>query len=322
MSLPLSSLYPWFVIGLGVAIMLLSIGLGEYARIGAFKSIMRRRLQEFGSPQSQPSLRTRTGLFLDEQAQRNATTRRVLEMVSSADLMWSMADLLAIVIGLAFALGVLLQVVFQLPLLLNGILSGMGGGLLVFAFLSSRQNAYRRALQAQVPEIALLISNSLRANLSPTQAIEEVAKKLPDPAGREFRRVQNEIEIIKSVDQALQNLQTRHPSDELHLLITTLTTLRRAGGDMVQALATVSNAILAQRRLRAEIATVTAESRFTSIAVVILPIVVLAVINQASPGMVTRFISTGFGFLFMLVFYIVPQVLAFVLIRRIGNVKV
>lgn len=322
MQLSPVDLYPLFVLLSGVSILLIVIGFGEFLQVRSIQRVIRQRLLLFGNPDSQRSLKSRLTFYLEGQAGRSGLTQRILDMIASADLKWSFADLLGITLGLALVLGILLQLAFQLPLLLNSILSSIFATLLMTAFLKSKQNAYQRALQSQVPEIALLISNGLRANLSLTQSLKEITKKLPRPAAQEFQRVLDELEIVNSIDDALHNLLRRHPSDELYMLVTTLTTLRRSGGDMVEALATVSGAILARRRLRAEIDTITAESRFTSIAVVILPTVVLVILNQVSPGMVTRFMVNPLGLAFLLLVYVAPQIAAFFLIRRIGNVQV
>ena len=114
----------------------------------------------------------------------------------------------------------------------------------------------------------------------------------------------------------------RHPGEEIRILVTSLLVQRRAGGDLIATLSTIANALRARRRVRNEVDTITAEARQTSLIVIVLPFVVLVVLNQISPGMVSNFIGWPPGLLFFLIVYIVPQVIAFLLIRRIGDVKV
>ena len=65
----------------------------------------------------------------------------------------------------------------------------------------------------------------------------------------------------------------------------------------------------------------TAEARYTGVLLVILPIITLALVNRMMPGSVSSFLGHPIGWIIMIV-YIAVQVVAFVLIQRISDVKV
>ncbi|MFN8487658.1 MAG: type II secretion system F family protein [Caldilineaceae bacterium] len=242
--------------------------------------------------------------------------------VDAADLQWSLLMVAAIWFGLVLTLFLALYLLLQLAAAANLVLSLLAAsGLLAFFFIN-RKDAYERALQAQTPDIAQLISNSLRAGQSLYYALYEVEEKLPKPASREFRELRQRIDLGDPMDQALRSFMLRHPGEEIRILITSLLVQRRAGGDLIATLATISNAIRARRRVRNEVDTITAEARQTSLLVMVMPFFVLVILNRISPGMVARFISWPPGLVFFIVIYLLPQAAAFLIIRRMGNVRV
>ena len=123
------------------------------------------------------------------------------------------------------------------------------------------------------------------------------------------------------METAMQRMLDRLPSEELRMMMTTVSIQRLAGGNLAEALAVMSSAITARRKLREEINAMTAEARYTGVLLVILPIMTLALVNRMMPGSVTRFLGHPIGWLIMAV-YIAVQVAAFALIQRISDIKV
>ncbi len=280
------------------------------------------RLQRFGRYARGKSLRQRLSEAVEHRLASTSLGKRVQRNLDAADLSWS----LLLLLGLWLVLLVITSLAFYLLLSLasytNAILSLGVATFLIYFYLLNRRDAYERALQAQTPDIAQLMSNSLRAGQSLYFSLFEVEEKLPDPASREFRRLRQQIDLGEPTDQALRNFMERHPGEEMRIMFTSLLVQRRAGGDLIKTLSSISAAIRARRRVRNEVDTITAEARQTSLIVLVLPFVVLIILNRVSPGMVTQFIANPVGLVFFIVVYILPQIAAFFVIRRIGNIKV
>ena len=250
--------------------------------------------------------------------------KKIDEMIDDADLQIGSLTVVGGWLVLCTFLYIVFLLFLQFNVFPNMIMSGLFGTGIVYYYLVSRKDAYARALQVQTPEIAQLMSNSLRAGQSLYFAMQEIEEKLPRPANREFRRLRLQIDIGGlSIDQALTTLLRRFPSEEMRILVTSLLVQRRAGGDLIGALESISKAIGARRRVRNEIDTVTAEARQTTMIAIALPIVILIILNQLSPGMVSDFINeSSWGLPFTIVVYVLPQVATIYLIRRISDVKV
>ncbi len=212
------------------------------------------------------------------------------------------------------------RIAILLSYLLNLILAALVVLGATALFLQFREGAYLAALSQQMPEVAMLVSNSLRAGLTVVQAIDGVAQKVPRPAGPEFGRLAHELDLGATMEEAAERMLVRLPSAELKLVLTTVLIQRRAGGNLARALAVMSNAVSARHQLRQEIQTMTAEARFSTGALAVLPVLVLVVLNRVMPGAVTRFFSQPLGWAVGGLF-LVAMFAVFFLVRKVTKIE-
>jgi tight adherence protein B len=104
-----------------------------------------------------------------------------------------------------------------------------------------------------------LMVNGLRAGFSTMQALESVSKELPAPISSEFRRVVQEMQLGISMENALDNLLARIPSEDLDLVITAVNVQREVGGNLAEVLETISHTIRERIRIKGEIKTLTTQ---------------------------------------------------------------
>lgn len=301
------------IFALGAAV-LISWQLENSARIRQF------RLAAGGLPTA-VKLRASVRELLGSRIDRSKWGKSFAEQLLRADLTFSPSEYLMLLAGAAIVLAIVVAIFFSLNALLDLIIGALLAWLLSRFYLEARRDRYLTLLAAQIPDVALLISNSLKAGLAAPQAFEVIADKMARPAGIEFKRLVQEIRLGTPADEAMQRMMERFPCEELSLLMTTIIIQRRAGGNLARALAVVSSAIAMRHRVRNEIATLTAEARFTSLVILLIPIFTLAVLNQILPGAVTDFMSNILGFIVTLVFIGVLAV-AFMAINRIAKVRV
>ena len=142
------------------------------------------------------------------------------------------------------------------------LIAAAAAAILVARGLIERRRGNRRdAFVAQLPEIARMLSNGAAAGLSMQQAVRMASRELADPAGAELKRVIEEIQVGRSVEDALEALRDRLPSREVAVLMTTIAIQQRAGGDTVRALGELAATLEARKDLRREIKTLLSRRR-------------------------------------------------------------
>jgi tight adherence protein B len=147
------------------------------------------------------------------------------------------------------------------------------------------------------------------------------SRELADPAGAELKRVIEEMQLGRSVEDALEALSARLPSREVSVLMSTIVIQQRGGGDTVKALGELSSTLEARKDLRREIQTLLSGVIFTSYLVAGIGAGSILLINLMSPGITREMTSTPEGIAGMVVAGALWTV-AFVAIKRTTRVDV
>jgi tight adherence protein B len=130
--------------------------------------------------------------------------------------------------------------------------------------------------------------NALRSGYSVLQAMETIATELPPPVSREFERVVQEIRLGLSMEQALENMYRRVPSEDLDLVITAVIIQREVGGNLAEVLDNISFTIRERVRIKGEVRTLTAQGRISGWIISLLPIFLALLLNVLNEGYVSQ----------------------------------
>ncbi|MGG4455865.1 type II secretion system F family protein [Brevibacillus porteri] len=218
--------------------------------------------------------------------------------------------------GLAFLLSNIVNISFPFNIIIGAVVMYLIQNVLFFV----RRNKYQERLNEQLSEVCRLLANSLRAGLTLSQGISLVAKEMNYPAGDEFSRMARELQLGVSFDRALSDMEKRIPTREFRIFTATLLIQRRAGGNLSQVLQEMAETLEDRRIVNQEIKTMTAEQRYVSILVPIMPIALVLMMNMMNKGFIDPLFS-GFG-LFLLGLFVIGTLLSYILVKKVTNIKV
>lgn len=151
--------------------------------------------------------------------------------------------------------------------------------------------AARRRVNAfnnQLGDTLSLWVNALRSGYSVLMSLEAIATELPPPVSKEFERVVQEVRLGLSLEQALDNMYRRVPSEDLDLVITAVNIQREVGGNLAEVLDTISFTIRERVRIKGEVRTLTAQGRISGWIISLLPIGLALLLNFINPGYVSQ----------------------------------
>ena len=151
-------------------------------------------------------------------------------------------------------------------------LAGFIGSRIPRFYISFAANRRVRAFNNQLGDTLTLWVNALRAGSSVLQGMETIATEAPPPISIEFERVVQEVRLGLSVEQSLDNMYNRVPSDDLDLVITAVNIQREVGGNLAEVLDSISFTIRERVRIKGEIRTLTAQGRASGWIITFLPI--------------------------------------------------
>jgi tight adherence protein B len=153
-------------------------------------------------------------------------------------------------------------------------------------WLLLRQQRARRVKKFNdaLPGAIELMARSLRAGHAIGTSIELIADQSPQPLAAEFAQVFQQQRLGLQFRDALLQMGGRMPSRDLQFLITAILVQRETGGDLTEILDRASHVIRERIRIEGEVRTRSAQGRLTGWILGLLPVVMLALINIASPG--------------------------------------
>jgi tight adherence protein B len=133
------------------------------------------------------------------------------------------------------------------------------------------RDSRRRRFDGQIPDTLLLIVAALRAGHSLARAIQMVAEEMPRPISAEFTIALGEISLGLPAAAALARIASRISSSDWDLVVTAVTTQLQTGGNLAEILERISGTIRERVRVQGEIASLTAEARFSALILILLP---------------------------------------------------
>jgi len=150
-------------------------------------------------------------------------------------------------------------------------------------YVAYLQGKRLKAFNDQLGDIISMMVNGIRAGYSVLQAMEAVAKEMDEPASEEFSRVVKEVQLGLSLEQALDNLLRRVPSDDLDMTVTAIKVQQEVGGNLAEVLDTISFTIRERVRIKGEIRALTAQARASGYVVSLLPVGVAVLVYAINP---------------------------------------
>lgn len=223
--------------------------------------------------------RTRLGAVLERELMLAGSTRSPLVVLLAG-------------LGAGVAVGALLWNLLA-PLL--GVLGIVSSVVFIRAYLRRGKERRLEAFIAQMPELARVLANATNAGLSISTAIAIAADEMDEPARTELRRVASSQTFGNDLESALEELQTRVPSREVAVLLSTLLVSARSGGSLVTSLRSIADTLEERKETRREIRTTLAQSVTTGYTVIALGFFILVLLNVVNPGTVDIMTRNIFG---------------------------
>ncbi|WP_109510117.1 type II secretion system F family protein [Nocardioides speluncae] len=278
----------------------------------------RRRSLAFVVGQDRSSSFNRFRRNLERRILRTGWGRRLRWQLNNADVTWPIADT---VIGafLVACAGAYASYVIGGPVLTIIVMALLLWGARMW--FKRREEARFARFIDQLPDLARLLANAASAGLSLRAALSVAAQETIEPTKSELNRVNEELALGSSLDDALSRMGDRLPSRELAVLVNVLVIQSRAGGKIVTALQGITEALEIRRDLRREVATLIAGSKATVAAVSLLGAGMVFLVHSSVEGGLRAVLSNPFGigiFVFSLALYL----LGIVMVRRAIKVEV
>jgi tight adherence protein B len=150
-------------------------------------------------------------------------------------------------------------------------------------FLRIARGRRIRKFEAQLPDCIDVMVRSLRAGHPIPVSLSMAAREMPDPAGSEFGMAFDELTYGLDTETAMSNMQARVGQTDLALVVVAVSIQAKTGGNLAEILSGLSHVLRERFAMRRKIRALSAEGRFSAIALSIMPFVVAGALFTIAP---------------------------------------
>lgn len=173
----------------------------------------------------------------------------------------------------------------------------------------------------QMVDALNLLSNGLRAGLSVPQAIGMVVDELPAPVSQEFNTVLQQSKIGVPLEEALENLVKRVPTQDNEMFVTSVNILRETGGNLAEVFDTITGVIRERVRLAQKIDTYVAQGKFQGGTIFAMPFAMAAIFYVSDPETMGPLYTSTIGIIILILAFGLNLLGGWVILK-IVNIKV
>lgn len=173
-----------------------------------------------------------------------------------------------------------------------------------------------RRFEAQLVDALETAASGLQAGLSLQQALEGAAAGSASPFREEMGLALREVRMGAALDESLDDLLDRMPSEELALFVDATILARRTGGNIAASYRTIAEALRTRFRSEGKLRALTAQGRMQAWVVGAMPLLLGAVLHRIRPDLVEPLVHHPAGWALGFV-VLALEMVGFLWIRRV-----
>ena len=197
--------------------------------------------------------------------------------------------------GVALTVMLFLQVSLILALILGTLIPALLGFYAVLLHFRRKAKKRAREFEQKLLDLVMGLANGLRAGMALPQALEVISRDIGGPMQEEMGIALSEYRLGIELAEALDHVYQRIPAEDLKLLITSLRLSQQTGGSMADVLDHMTETIRQRTVFQEKLATLTAQGRFESIAISLMPLAAFLILYLLDPALMSPLVTTGTG---------------------------
>jgi tight adherence protein B len=193
--------------------------------------------------------------------------------------------------------------------------------MLPYPYLAYMKKRRCERFTEQLPDVLTMIARSLRAGHALSSSLELVGAEMPEPSGGLFKTAYEQQKLGLPVSDTLINMTERIESLDLRFFVMVITINSEVGGNLAETFDKLGETIRERLKIRRQVKVYTAQGRLSGYLLAVLPIVTFFLVNFMIPGYEDVLIKEKSG-QYLLILAIIMQLMGFLVIRKIINIRI
>lgn len=153
----------------------------------------------------------------------------------------------------------------------------------------------------QLVDALNLLANSLKSGLNLSQGIHVLVQESKNPTSQEFGMVLSQEKLGLTVDEALDKMLERIPSEDLAIAVQSVLILRETGGDLSETFETIAATIRERRKVTGKINSMTQQGKMQGLILLLLPFGLGGALYMINPPYIRPLYTTQLGWIMLFV---------------------
>src|SRR5262244_3693506 len=201
-----------------------------------------------------------------------------LNLIRQAGQNWMVSSVIGISLGAAVLTALISS--YFLPSIILAIVAGIVTGAIPYiVLLILREQRFRQCDQL-LPEAIDLMARGLRAGHALSAVLEMVGTETAEPISSEFKKLHEETQLGLPLRDAVMNLVSRLPRDDMRFLATAILMQKETGGNLAVILDKTAAVARERARLRGQLRIYTAQGRVTGWVLCLMPFIMLGLLSS------------------------------------------
>lgn len=148
---------------------------------------------------------------------------------------------------------------------------------LVYAWLRRKRLS---KFEEQLPDALMMLSGALRAGLSLSAAMSQLVVEASPPLGQEFTLMLREQRLGVTLEQSLNGLVRRIPTQTTILVVSAMRIASETGGGLAEMLERTANTVRSRLQIEGKIRALTAQGKLQAWIVGLLPLMLMLILDH------------------------------------------
>lgn len=201
------------------------------------------------------------------------------------------------------------------------LLAGLIGVFLPIWLVNLMDRRRRRKFVYQLVDSLMIMNSCLKGGLTLVQSFDVLAEEMTAPMSQEIALLNREVKVGVTLEEALNRLEKRMPSEEMTLVSSAIIVARETGGDLTKVFSRLIDTIRDRLKLKELVSTLTLQARLQAIIISLLGPVFFFIIRKIRPDHFDIMWQDEVGRIFLGV-ALVLQIVGFILIIIFGRVRI
>jgi tight adherence protein B len=137
--------------------------------------------------------------------------------------------------------------------------------------------------EQQLPDALMMLSGGLRAGVGLNAAMQQLVSEASPPLVQEFTLMLREQRLGVTLEQSLNNLARRMPTQTTVLVVSAMRIASDTGGGLAETLERTAYTIRSRLQMEGKIAALTAQGKLQAWVVSLLPVLLMLVLDRMEP---------------------------------------